>query len=274
MSTAAQIKANQENSQSSSGPRTEEGKSSSSRNAVRQGLFTVGDFVRPEEEDDYEILCAELKEELAPVGLIENNLTAEIRRAMWRLGRCAEVEAELVGMLGNSSEPIPDAMQNEATARLQNSVDRARTQTHRLLHKCTTELRRLQTERLFREEALSTEEIERYGLGDQRAFMKAMDEQTVTTIRMRKLKGLDTMMGIVRSATPPVEPPVTNQSQSIRPESAPVRPEITKRTQSAVPASVAIARNAPCPCNSGKKYKRCCGENAPAILSGGLSAAA
>jgi hypothetical protein len=25
-------------------------------------------------------------------------------------------------------------------------------------------------------------------------------------------------------------------------------------------------RNAPCPCHSGQKYKRCCGRNAPAIL--------
>ncbi|MGC4054610.1 MAG: SEC-C metal-binding domain-containing protein [Paludibaculum sp.] len=27
------------------------------------------------------------------------------------------------------------------------------------------------------------------------------------------------------------------------------------------------ARNAPCPCGSGEKYKRCCGRNAPAVLS-------
>jgi hypothetical protein len=27
------------------------------------------------------------------------------------------------------------------------------------------------------------------------------------------------------------------------------------------------ARNAPCPCGSGQKYKRCCGHNAPAILN-------
>jgi len=27
-----------------------------------------------------------------------------------------------------------------------------------------------------------------------------------------------------------------------------------------------IARNAPCPCRSGEKYKRCCGKNAPPVL--------
>jgi SEC-C motif len=29
----------------------------------------------------------------------------------------------------------------------------------------------------------------------------------------------------------------------------------------------AIARNAPCPCESGEKYKRCCGKSAPPVLS-------
>ncbi len=33
------------------------------------------------------------------------------------------------------------------------------------------------------------------------------------------------------------------------------------------PHPVAIPRNAPCPCGSGNKYKRCCGVNAPPILS-------
>ncbi len=31
--------------------------------------------------------------------------------------------------------------------------------------------------------------------------------------------------------------------------------------------SAPIPRGAPCPCGSGAKYKRCCGSNAPAVLS-------
>ena len=31
-------------------------------------------------------------------------------------------------------------------------------------------------------------------------------------------------------------------------------------------ASAAIPRSAPCPCGSGRKFKRCCGQNAPALL--------
>jgi uncharacterized protein YecA (UPF0149 family) len=37
---------------------------------------------------------------------------------------------------------------------------------------------------------------------------------------------------------------------------------LTEPTQS---APVQTPRNAQCPCNSGQKYKRCCGRNAPAV---------
>jgi hypothetical protein len=39
MATEAQIKANQQNAQKSTGPRTAEGKAAVSRNAVKHGLF-------------------------------------------------------------------------------------------------------------------------------------------------------------------------------------------------------------------------------------------
>jgi transposase-like protein len=35
-----------------------------------------------------------------------------------------------------------------------------------------------------------------------------------------------------------------------------------------------VARNAPCPCGSGDKYKRCCGKNAPPHIDPGIRAAA
>ncbi len=41
----------------------------------------------------------------------------------------------------------------------------------------------------------------------------------------------------------------------------------TKQTQSEPPQTLSIPRGAPCPRGSGAKYKRCCGTNAPAVLS-------
>ena len=48
-----------------------------------------------------------------------------------------------------------DPMQLESRGRCQTSDNRARSQAHRLLHKCTAELRKLQTERIYRNESLA-----------------------------------------------------------------------------------------------------------------------
>jgi uncharacterized protein YecA (UPF0149 family) len=79
--------------------------------------------------------------------------------------------------------------------RIQKSVDRARSQAHRLIHKCTADLLRLQTAR--------------------------------------------------KAAIESAKIPVTQQSQ---------------------PAHSGTPRNAPCPCGSGQKHKRCCGKEAPPVL--------
>ena len=150
MATAAQIAANQRNAQASTGPRTEEGKSASSSNGITLGLFTRRDFIRPAEESDYAKLQSDLERELAPVGVLENTLVEEIRRATWRLRRCGEVEANLLLRLNDNPIYINDPMEafDRNAHRIQNSVDRARSQAHRLLHKSTAELRKLQTERM------------------------------------------------------------------------------------------------------------------------------
>ena len=59
-----QIEANRRNAQQSTGPRTEAGKAISSRNALKSGLFTAQDFVRPEETEEYAETLATLRAEL------------------------------------------------------------------------------------------------------------------------------------------------------------------------------------------------------------------
>ena len=91
---------------------------------------------------------------------------------------------------------------NPDAEKVQKSVDRSRAQAHRLLHKCTAELRKLQTERQARN-----------------------------------------------------SPPATAKASSFCKAPAPV--------DSAAPQT---PRNADCPCQSGLKFKRCCGKDAPAVL--------
>jgi hypothetical protein len=210
MSTAAQIAANIANAQSSTGPRTDEGKARSAKNAVTFGLFS-GDFIRPGEELGYAALKRELIELLAPADLLEDILVDEIHRATWRLRRCGEVESHLVLRLDDHEHFILDPMEapSPASAKIQQSVDRARSQAHRLLHRCTAELRKRQTERKAAEE---------------------VEERTSAPAPTP-----------INSAKPP-----ETQGTRSRPAGTP--------------------RNAPCPCNSGQKYKRCCGKDAPPVL--------
>jgi len=198
MATAAQIAANKANAQSSTGPRTETGKAASSKNSVVFGLYS-GDFIRPDEQAAHAALHQALLQDLAPVGVLEEALVDEIRRAMWRLRRCGEVESHFVLRLGDGENYILDPMEalNSPSERIQKSVDRARSQAHRLLHKCTAELRRLQTERR----------------------RQPLPEEAKT--------------------------PVAEQTRS-EPAGTP--------------------RNAPCPCGSRQKFKRCCGRSAPGAL--------
>jgi hypothetical protein len=148
MSTAAQIAANIANAQSSTGPRTPEGKAAAAKNSVIHGLFS-GDFIRPGEETIYATLSMEILHDLDPVGAREQILAEEIYRAAWRLRRCGEVEHRLVTRLNDGENFIQDPMEAPSPncERIQHSVDRARSQAHRIFHKCTTELRKLQAER-------------------------------------------------------------------------------------------------------------------------------
>jgi hypothetical protein len=199
MSTAAQIAANTINAQSSTGPRTNEGKSISAKNSVTHGLFS-GDFIRPGEEPLYATLTASVLRDLAPVGALEGVLAEEIYRSIWRLRRCGEVEFRLVMRLNNGENFIQDPMEAPSPncERIQHSVDRARSQAHRIIHKCTAELRKLQAERKA----------------------KAAESSEAST---------------------------GAQSETLE----------ATRTQS--PAEQ-TPRNAPCPCGSSQKHKRCCGK--------------
>jgi hypothetical protein len=181
--TPAQLAANTINAQSSTGPRTPEGLSASSKNATTNGLYAHHDFIRPGEEPLYEELNSSLFHDLVPIGMLECNLVDEIRRAMWRLRRCRLVE-ESFSTLGTD-----DPMQVESQAKLQTSVDRARSQAHRLLHKCTAELSKLQTERIYRNEAHEEgTDISHLGICDWPSIETRLIRNTTATYRRQKVE--------------------------------------------------------------------------------------
>src|SRR5581483_1448085 len=92
MATNAQIVANQSNSLLSHGPVTSKGKARVSQNATKFGLFSVANFVRPEEQDIFNEFESGYIAELSPATSLEQTLAREIIHAAWRLRRCADLE--------------------------------------------------------------------------------------------------------------------------------------------------------------------------------------
>src|SRR5581483_6963336 len=137
MATPAQILANRQNAEKSSGPVTAEGRARVSRNATKLGLFSVSNFVRPEEQDIFKHFESGYLAELSPATSLEQTLAREIIHAAWRLRRCADLEVA-----------PPQDMTDEALDRLHISIVRARSAAQRTFHRSLKELRRLRTEHL------------------------------------------------------------------------------------------------------------------------------
>jgi hypothetical protein len=190
MSSEARLAANRQNAQASTGPRTEDGKARSSQNAAALGLFSARAFVRPEEIAEYDALRAGLMAELAPASLMEQAHVTEILNSMWRLRRCSLVEASLAEL-----DASPDPMNSPGTLPTQNAIDRARAHAGNTLRRSTTELRRLQTERMLQKELGPAE-----GLASHKEASPTLIADARRNLMLRKLNGLETLESILRAA--------------------------------------------------------------------------
>jgi hypothetical protein len=121
--------------------------SPSSQNALTHGLYAARDFIRQGEESEYAQILQSATAEIEPVGIIEETFAAEVVGATWRLRRCRMVEQSL------SRATLDPMVDDDAIAQQQKSVDRARAQSHNILRRSIAELRKLQTERIAREQA-------------------------------------------------------------------------------------------------------------------------
>lgn len=97
MTSPAQIAANRQNALKSTGPKTAEGKTRASMNALRHGAAAES-VVVPYLEDtrDWEAHRAGTLESLTPVGHLETVLAERVASLLWRLGRAARYEREVV----------------------------------------------------------------------------------------------------------------------------------------------------------------------------------
>jgi|SRR5579884_2178709 len=87
MATAAQITANQKNALASTGPRTDDGKAASSRNAVKHGATSKHVVLAFENPAEFEAMRADLFRTFKPTGALEAFLVEEMAAAQWRIMR-------------------------------------------------------------------------------------------------------------------------------------------------------------------------------------------
>jgi hypothetical protein len=91
--TEAQINANRENAQKSTGPRTSEGKAASSRNRLVHGLRANKHIVLDEDPAEFLLLIHDHLDRFRPVGPGEEKLVLRIAAGQWRLDRAFPMEA-------------------------------------------------------------------------------------------------------------------------------------------------------------------------------------
>jgi hypothetical protein len=230
------------------GPRTEAGKSKSSRNSIRTGLYAARDFVRPDEEEEYARTLIKLMDELTPGNSVEQTFATEIMGATWRLRRCRLVEENFSSIADLNFDPMID----ERTEKQQKSVDRARAQSHLILRRSLDELRKLQKGRSIQEQLAGHKDLkpapqqsEPNAGAPMDALMALAEHQLAQRYRESGLNSFCNPVGQVPDL-PSTKPAATASTPAV---------------------SRNIPRNAPCPCKSGAKYKKCCGGPAAQALN-------
>ena len=160
MATAAQQRANEENAQHSTGPRSAEGKQRSSQNALRHGLCALDPLIPGEDPEAFQQHFCEIELDLQPASAIESNLVEQIADVSWRLKRLSRIEAAVITAFYDATAEQPlnqgndtDQLLGKALAhhnRLEalNRLSRYEAQLSRRYHRALKEFRDLRKERI------------------------------------------------------------------------------------------------------------------------------
>ena len=106
---------NRRNAQSSTGPRTPEGKAASSMNALKTGLTGRTVLLPTDDAAAFEQHVASYFAEYQPEGLRERELAQSIAETRWRLNRSFVIEAAIFAQVSPAAEegaPLPAALDN------------------------------------------------------------------------------------------------------------------------------------------------------------------
>ncbi|WP_321477617.1 SEC-C domain-containing protein [uncultured Paludibaculum sp.] len=252
MATAAQITANRANAQHSTGPHSEQGKARSAQNNLRYGFRSQSVLLPGDDPAEYEELLDELTTHFDVQDLSDQRFVREMADAEWRLRR---VRAHQEVLLTAKIEELATTRPNLTPVHLQALAFDS-------LHRDTTFARFLTYEAKF-----------------ERQYERAYQSWMQTKDKLSRHRAREISSQFEASL---ILPKRTDEPNSGYKPAIIARPgpdiEANQKTPSAQPARTnepeprAIPRSAPCPCGSGEKYKRCCGRNAPAVLTGPATA--
>ncbi len=138
--TDAKVAANQANAQHSTGPKSEAGKATVARNAVKHGLTSKELIVRDDERDEFIVLQAELLDEVLPESAIEKTLFHQLLYAAWNLRRVRRLEAAL---FDGAADPLAD----DVLAQKMDRYAKHATRFERMYHRSLKELKAIKTQR-------------------------------------------------------------------------------------------------------------------------------
>ena len=134
MSTRAQRRAARINSQKSTGPRTETGKSSSSLNAVRHGLCSQQALLPGEDAEALADLSREFHKSSKAVGPLELYCVERMILCYWRMRRIGAIEVEILQSTVEEGRDKRLALLIRYETSLQRTYDRAFAELRNLQH--------------------------------------------------------------------------------------------------------------------------------------------
>src|SRR5215472_6530637 len=109
MTSYRQIEANRRNALNSTGPRTEAGKGSSRRNAVRHGLTAETVIGTMEVAEDYRSFEEAITADYDAQSVVERELVLRLASVLWRLRRATTMET---GLFELEAQQLHDYRQN------------------------------------------------------------------------------------------------------------------------------------------------------------------
>lgn len=99
MTTQAQLDANRQNAQKSTGPKTPAGKDRVAQNALKHGLLARRFFIGPDQHAAFIAFRDAFRDDLNPVGPMQTVLADRIADLAWRLTQCHNTHTSILNAL-------------------------------------------------------------------------------------------------------------------------------------------------------------------------------